>query len=187
MVASRTPPTGDVAHNPGMCPDWQSNQRPFGSQVGTQSTEQHHPGEQDHIYLTESWGCKSIPRGWALPGWLIFFSREKKLAEFWMTEWAARLSNLRPTGRMRPRMVMNMAQHKIVNLLKTWDFFLWLRVAMYLMCGPETPKCWAPLVEWQIVIWRCPGHKAVLHCQPTSTRLLSSAQTVRGPGTGLED
>ena len=29
---SRAPPTGDLAHNPGMCPDWESNQRPFGSQ-----------------------------------------------------------------------------------------------------------------------------------------------------------
>ena len=24
-VASRTPPTGDLACNPGMCPDWESN------------------------------------------------------------------------------------------------------------------------------------------------------------------
>ena len=27
-----------------MCPDWESNQRPFGSQAGTQSTELHQPG-----------------------------------------------------------------------------------------------------------------------------------------------
>ena len=32
VVAPGTPPTGDLAHNPGMCPDWESNQRPFGSQ-----------------------------------------------------------------------------------------------------------------------------------------------------------
>ena len=38
------PPTGDLARNPGMCPDWQSNQWPFGSQAGTQSTEPHQPG-----------------------------------------------------------------------------------------------------------------------------------------------
>ena len=25
-------PTGDLACNPGMCPDWESNQPPFGSQ-----------------------------------------------------------------------------------------------------------------------------------------------------------
>ena len=36
---SRTP-TGD----PGMCPDWESNWQPFGSQVDTQSTEPHQPG-----------------------------------------------------------------------------------------------------------------------------------------------
>ena len=30
--------------NPGMCPDWESNQRPFGLQVGAQSTEPHQPG-----------------------------------------------------------------------------------------------------------------------------------------------
>ena len=30
VVASHVPPTGDVAHNPGMCPDWESNQQPSG-------------------------------------------------------------------------------------------------------------------------------------------------------------
>ena len=34
----------DLAHNPGVCPDWESNQRPFGLQAGTQSTEPHQPG-----------------------------------------------------------------------------------------------------------------------------------------------
>ena len=43
-VASRTPPTGVLAHNPGTCPDWKLNQQPFDSQVGTQSTEPHQPG-----------------------------------------------------------------------------------------------------------------------------------------------
>ena len=33
VVASHAPPTGDLAHNPGMCPDWESNQQPFGSQA----------------------------------------------------------------------------------------------------------------------------------------------------------
>ena len=32
VVASRAPPTGDMACNPGMCPDWESNHQPFGSQ-----------------------------------------------------------------------------------------------------------------------------------------------------------
>ena len=33
------PPVGDLAHNPGMCPDWESNKWPFGFQASTQSTE----------------------------------------------------------------------------------------------------------------------------------------------------
>ena len=37
--------TGDLACNPGMCPDPESNQRLFGSQAHTQSTELHQPGQ----------------------------------------------------------------------------------------------------------------------------------------------
>ena len=44
VVASLMPPTRDLARNKGMYPDWDSNQRPFGSQDGTQSTEPHQPG-----------------------------------------------------------------------------------------------------------------------------------------------
>ena len=33
VVASHMLPAGNLAHNPGMCPDWESNQRPFGSQA----------------------------------------------------------------------------------------------------------------------------------------------------------
>ena len=44
VVASLSRPTGDLAHNPGMCPDWESNQWPFGSQACAQSTELHQPG-----------------------------------------------------------------------------------------------------------------------------------------------
>ena len=36
-----TAPTRDLACNTGMCPDWELNQRPFGSQAGTQYTEPH--------------------------------------------------------------------------------------------------------------------------------------------------
>ena len=38
------PPAGDLACNPGMCPDWESNRLPFSLQGGTQSTEPHQPG-----------------------------------------------------------------------------------------------------------------------------------------------
>ena len=51
VVASRAPPTGGLAHNPGMCPNWESNWRLFGSQAGTQSTEPHQPGLYIYIYL----------------------------------------------------------------------------------------------------------------------------------------
>ena len=44
VAASLVPHTGDLAHTPGMCPDWGSNQRPFGSQAGSQSTEPQQPG-----------------------------------------------------------------------------------------------------------------------------------------------
>ena len=33
-VASRVPPTGDLARNPDTCPDWELNQQPFHSQAG---------------------------------------------------------------------------------------------------------------------------------------------------------
>ena len=42
-VAASCTPTGDLAHHPGMCPDWELSQRPFGSQAGTQSTEPRQP------------------------------------------------------------------------------------------------------------------------------------------------
>ena len=39
-------PHGDLAANPGLCPDWESNWRPFASQACTQSTEPHQPGSK---------------------------------------------------------------------------------------------------------------------------------------------
>ena len=44
VVAFHAPPAGDLACNPDMGPDWESNQRPLASQAGTQSTEPHQPG-----------------------------------------------------------------------------------------------------------------------------------------------
>ena len=37
VVASGAPPTRDLAHNSGMCPDWESNQQLFGSQPALNS------------------------------------------------------------------------------------------------------------------------------------------------------
>ena len=39
-----TPPTRDPAHNPAMCPDWESNPRPLSLQGNAQPTEPHQSG-----------------------------------------------------------------------------------------------------------------------------------------------
>ena len=44
VVASHVTRIGDLARNPGMCPDWKSNLQPFGLQANSQSTEPHRPG-----------------------------------------------------------------------------------------------------------------------------------------------
>ena len=51
VVASHTSPPGDPACNPGMCPDRESNPRPFGSQASTQSTQSRQPGQRSEIAL----------------------------------------------------------------------------------------------------------------------------------------
>ena len=45
VVAFHAPPTGDLAHSPGMCPDWELNQHHFGLQAHASSTELHQPGQ----------------------------------------------------------------------------------------------------------------------------------------------
>ena len=55
VVASCAPATGDLAHNSGMCPDWESSQRPFGSQASTQSTEPHQPGLPGTLNNEQEW------------------------------------------------------------------------------------------------------------------------------------
>ena len=44
VVAFCTLPSGDQAHNPGMCPDWELNWQPFGLPACAHSTELHQPG-----------------------------------------------------------------------------------------------------------------------------------------------
>ena len=61
VVVSGAPPTGDLAWNPGMCPDWELNQQPFGSQPGAQSTEPHQPGpHQPETSGTPAWSFKNF-------------------------------------------------------------------------------------------------------------------------------
>ena len=50
VVASHAPPTGDLAFNPGICPHWESNWQPFGSQACAHSTEPHLPGQKTSIF-----------------------------------------------------------------------------------------------------------------------------------------
>ena len=51
VVASHVPCTGDLAHNPGMGPDWESNQRSFGPQAVTQYPEPQQPGLLFYFYF----------------------------------------------------------------------------------------------------------------------------------------
>ena len=44
VVVSHVLPTGDMAHNPGMCPDRKLNWWPFGLQACAESTELHQLG-----------------------------------------------------------------------------------------------------------------------------------------------
>ena len=51
------PPMGDLARNPGMCPNWELNQQPCRLQAGTQSTEPHQPGQGKNVL---KWMCPII-------------------------------------------------------------------------------------------------------------------------------
>ena len=50
VVASWVYLTGDLARNPGMCPDWKSNLQPFSLQASTQSTEPHQPESEASFF-----------------------------------------------------------------------------------------------------------------------------------------
>ena len=53
VVVSHIPSTGDLARNPGMCPDWELNWQPFGLQASAQFIEPHQPGLK-HIHFKNS-------------------------------------------------------------------------------------------------------------------------------------
>ena len=74
------PCAGDLACNPDMCPDWESNQQPFGSQAHAQSTELHQPGHafligiySGSFYLVDSFNTECISR--SLSTILFFLNR----------------------------------------------------------------------------------------------------------------
>ena len=66
----------NLAHNPGMCPDWESNQQPFGSQAGTQSTEPHQPGLKFNIFDPVNSSISLISKKNMLLGRLILYDIE---------------------------------------------------------------------------------------------------------------
>ena len=55
VVASCVPPTGDLACSSGKCSDWESSQRPPGSQAGTLSIEPYQ-SRLNAIYLLQNLG-----------------------------------------------------------------------------------------------------------------------------------
>ena len=57
---SRVSPTGDLARNPDMCPDWESNQSPSCLQAGTQSTEPHRPGQEAFSIVMAGVGASGL-------------------------------------------------------------------------------------------------------------------------------
>ena len=67
VVAFHTPPTGDLARNPGMCPDWEWNWRPFGSQAGAQSLSR--TATAKYVFLNHTIAaCVRLGAWSALPG-----------------------------------------------------------------------------------------------------------------------
>ena len=72
LVASPISPTGDLAHNPGMRPDWEPNQRPFILQAGTQSTEPRQAGLILQI-LTQMFSSLTVPSS-GLPCTILIYT-----------------------------------------------------------------------------------------------------------------
>ena len=64
-VASSIPPTGVLAHNRGVCPDW-INQWPFGSQASAQSIEDTSQDKSNSIfeYCKRSYCGKEYTENW---------------------------------------------------------------------------------------------------------------------------
>ena len=62
VVAIQEPSTGDLACHPGMCPSWESNQRPFASQVCAQSSELHQPRQSQNntSLILIPWSCLKL-------------------------------------------------------------------------------------------------------------------------------
>ena len=85
-VAPCAPPTVDLACNPGMCPDWESNQQPLVLQAGTQSTEPHQAGSSWHVLVNRRAASKKKDcwlRGLCTFCWTIAFCRTRARRWCW--------------------------------------------------------------------------------------------------------
>ena len=61
FFSPHAPLAGDLARNPGMCPDWELNQQPFDSQAHAQSTEPHQQGKRISFLIKEAlWGNMNL-------------------------------------------------------------------------------------------------------------------------------
>ena len=77
VVASLAPPTGDLAHNSGMCPDWELNWPPLGSQPVLNPLSHTSQGQSIPLFITfhrtRARGCalgilKLFPFFWSILG-----------------------------------------------------------------------------------------------------------------------
>ena len=66
VVASHAPPTGDLAHNPGTCPDWELNQQSFSSQCFQKAPQ---PVWRLLVRCLEPLACSFSSAGHAVGGW----------------------------------------------------------------------------------------------------------------------
>ena len=71
VVTSHAPPTGDLACNPGLCPDWELNWGPFGSQASTESIEPHQSGNSSYHPFTKT------PHGF-----LLYYSAKANIKKY---------------------------------------------------------------------------------------------------------
>ena len=86
------PLTGDLASNPGMCSDWESNQRPLSSQASMQSTEPHQP-VLHHILISF---FKRVQHGhWGPQGrrWQQSKGEDSRIEGIWLRTDSTRLTN----------------------------------------------------------------------------------------------
>ena len=62
VVASFAPTIGDLAHNPGMCPEWESTWQPGQEleQASAQSTEPYQPGLHMNVYSSFIHNCSKL-------------------------------------------------------------------------------------------------------------------------------